>query len=73
MVPTHYAHLAVTLITTIAKWSDNLLELQKRACVAQPKDNASHRSDARPAKKPHSKIHYIQYYQPLYTSALLLG
>lgn len=67
MVPTHSAHLAVTLITTTAKWSDNLLELQKRACVAQPEDNASHRSDARPAKKPHAKI------QPLYTSALLLG
>ena len=63
MVPTHFAHLAVTLITMIAKWSDNLLELQKKACVALPIDNAQATGVMldplyTPAKKPHAKIQY---------------
>ena len=47
----------------IAKWSDNLLELQKRACVALPKYNAQATGVMldplyTPAKKPHAKIQY---------------
>ena len=66
--------MAVTSITMIAKWSDNLLELQKRACVAQPKDNAQATGVMldplyTPAKKPHAKIQYDVAYRNM-TSAI---